>query len=220
MQHVEQENPLLDKALHFTRGKMRVFLSWVALYFLIVSIHSLPNIWGLAVMFIGATIRFVASGFIDKEGRLSVAGPYAYVRNPLYLGSILIAVGAALAQGNVWLVIGFTIASIGMHLPIIWAEERVLSKKFGEVYLEFKARVPRLFPWKLISSAKELLKYPNINAPHFSWSKCIHNKAYEAYFVFLAIALLQVGVYYAKENSGGLGQTICSVTSLFCSVNN
>lgn len=189
----------LDKILHFTRGKMRVVLSWLALVFLISCTDKFPQWPGTILLFSGALLRFISSGYIDKEGRLSVGGPYQFVRNPLYLGSILIAVGAAAAQENVALTIGFTLGSILMHLPIIWAEERVLSVKFGADYQLFKSTVPRLFPWKFWG-AKALLSNPNINIPKFSWKRGMHNKAYEAFFVFLAVYLLEVAVWYYKTN--------------------
>ena len=115
----------LDKFLHFTRGKMRVVLSWLGLVFLISYINQFPQWPGVLLLFLGALLRFVASGYLDKEGRLSVGGPYQFVRNPLYLGSIMIAVGAAAAQENIYLVLGFAFGSILMHVPIIWAEDKV-----------------------------------------------------------------------------------------------
>lgn len=188
----------LDKVLHFTRGKMRVVLSWLALYFLIVNIKQFPSYLGITVLFLGALLRFISSGYIDKEGKLSVGGPYQFVRNPLYLGSILIAVGAALAQSNWILTAAFFVGSILMHLPIIWAEERVLSVKFGADYQTFKNTVPRLIPWKFWGGSA-LLNNPNINIPKFSWSRCMHNKAYEAFLVFLAILVLEIAVWKVKE---------------------
>lgn len=186
-----------ERFLHFTRGKMRVVLSWLLLIFLVYAIDKNPQWPGILVMLAGAMLRCISSGYIDKEGRLSVAGPYRFVRNPLYLGSILIAVGAALAQENILLLLFFTAAAVIVHLPIIMAEERVLKQKFGANYLLFLKNVPRLVPWRIWP--KDWVRTgSDINVPKFSFSQWRENKGYEALFVFLAVVLLQFGVVAAK----------------------
>ena len=199
---VEASPTLLDKVLHFTRGKMRVFLSWFAILILIGFIHQAPNWKGILVIFMGAFLRYFSSGYIDKEGKLSIGGPYKLVRNPLYVGSILIAMGAGLAQDDWLLTAILTVCSILMHLPIIWAEERVLTSKFGEQYRVYKANVPRLLPrpnWNFDTS--KLLAEANINTAHFSWKTCNKNKGYEAFLVFLAVVAIQFGLWKLKEKN-------------------
>src|SRR5215212_1338801 len=60
---------------------------------------------GACVVAIGVWIRAIASGHVDKNATLAMSGPYAYTRNPLYLGSIVIAAGFAIAALSVWVAV-------------------------------------------------------------------------------------------------------------------
>jgi protein-S-isoprenylcysteine O-methyltransferase Ste14 len=79
------------------------------LVFLFLAIGNQVSWLGIAIMFAGATLRFLASGYIDKEGRLSIAGPYRYSRNPLYVGSFLLTLGSAVAVNSLWLIAAYFI---------------------------------------------------------------------------------------------------------------
>src|SRR3954467_2732139 len=85
------------------RGKTRIALAWIFAAILVFSARSYPSLPGIAVCFAGATIRYWASGYLRKDSRPAVGGPYAFVRNPLYLGTWLMAIGAALAVESWWL---------------------------------------------------------------------------------------------------------------------
>src|SRR5689334_19604890 len=79
----------------FIQGKTRIVLAWIFALLLGFTARKYPNWPGIGVCFIGATVRFWASGFLRKDTRPAVGGPYAYVRNPLYLGTYLMALGVA-----------------------------------------------------------------------------------------------------------------------------
>ena len=92
---------------------------------------------------IGIVLRALASGHVKKDQELTTTGPYAYTRNPLYLGSVIIAAGFAVAAQNVWIV-GLILAMFAaIYVPVIRAEEAYLQAKFPE-YAAYAARVPRL----------------------------------------------------------------------------
>jgi hypothetical protein len=101
--------------------------------------------WSLALVLPGLWLRGYASGYVKKNRELTVTGPYAHTRNPLYLGSMLIAAGfaAALMSWPVALVLagGFTV----IYVPVIAAEERFLRAAFPE-FDTYCRRVPRLIP--------------------------------------------------------------------------
>ena len=102
-------------------------------------------ILGAAVAGIGVILRALASGHVRKDQELTTTGPYAYIRNPLYLGSVIIAAGFAVAAQNVWIV-GLILAMFAaIYVPVIRAEEAYLQAKFPE-YAAYAARVPRLIP--------------------------------------------------------------------------
>lgn len=93
----------------------------------------------------GLALRAAASGRIRKNRELTTTGPYAYTRNPLYLGSILIAVGFVLAARNLWIAVAAVVMFLAIYLPVIRAEEQYLRSVFS-AYDQYASQVPRLFP--------------------------------------------------------------------------
>lgn len=100
---------------------------------------------GTAVAAVGVWIRAVASGHVKKNEELATTGPYAYTRNPLYLGSIVIAIGFCIAALSLWIAIAMVGMFIAIYVPVIRGEEAFLSAHFPE-YAAYASRVPRLFP--------------------------------------------------------------------------
>ena len=101
--------------------------------------------WSLALVVPGLWLRGYAAGYVKKNRELTVTGPYAYTRNPLYLGSMLIAAGFALAllswPVGLMLALGFTV----IYVPVIASEERFLRATFPG-FDAYCRRVPRLIP--------------------------------------------------------------------------
>ena len=100
---------------------------------------------GSALALAGVWIRAVSSGHVKKNEELATSGPYAYTRNPLYFGSIVIAAGFALAALR-WEIAGaLVILFAAIYIPVIRGEEQFLSRQFAG-YAEYCSRVPRLLP--------------------------------------------------------------------------
>jgi protein-S-isoprenylcysteine O-methyltransferase Ste14 len=100
---------------------------------------------GCVLVIAGLAIRAAASGHIRKNRELATTGPYAYTRNPLYLGSVLIAAGFVVAARNPWIAIAALLMFIVIYLPVIKAEETYLRSTFPG-YSDYAAHVPRLLP--------------------------------------------------------------------------
>jgi protein-S-isoprenylcysteine O-methyltransferase Ste14 len=100
---------------------------------------------GAMLSLIGLAVRAIASGHIRKNAELATTGPYAYTRNPLYLGSVLMAVGFVIAARNGWIALGATIMFLVIYVPVIKAEEVYLRELFTG-YEQYAANVPRLLP--------------------------------------------------------------------------
>jgi protein-S-isoprenylcysteine O-methyltransferase Ste14 len=100
---------------------------------------------GTAFIVAGIAVRAAASGHIRKNRELTTTGPYAYTRNPLYLGSILIAIGFALAARNLWIAVGLMLMFSLIYWPVIRDEESYLQSAFP-AYEAYAASVPRFFP--------------------------------------------------------------------------
>jgi protein-S-isoprenylcysteine O-methyltransferase Ste14 len=93
----------------------------------------------------GLLIRALGSGHVRKNEALATSGPYAYTRNPLYLGSLLIGVGFAIAARSWWIGLALVVMFFAIYLPVIYGEEKFLRNKFPE-FNEYARRVPRLIP--------------------------------------------------------------------------
>ena len=100
---------------------------------------------GAAVAATGVFLRAMASGHVKKNEQLATTGPYAYCRNPLYLGSIIIAIGFAIAARDLWVAIGIVGLFIVIYVPVMRSEEDFLRQQFAE-YESYARRVPRLIP--------------------------------------------------------------------------
>ena len=104
-----------------------------------------PIAWSLLLVIPGLWLRGYAAGYVKKNSELTMTGPYAHVRNPLYLGSILIAGGFGVALMSLPFAIALLVFFLLIYVPVIASEEAFLRDNF----LEFEwycARVPRLIP--------------------------------------------------------------------------
>ena len=100
---------------------------------------------GGLVMIPGLILRGLASGHVQKDKQLTTSGPYAYTRNPLYLGSLLMAAGFAIAARSWWIVALMFLMFAVIYIPVIAAEERYLRKTFPE-FADYSRHVPRMLP--------------------------------------------------------------------------
>lgn len=103
---------------------------------------------GSSISVIGLIVRALASGHVRKNEQLTTTGPYAYTRNPLYLGSLIIALGFTLASRS-WIIGAIAAAMlVGIYVPVIRSEERFLRARFPE-FDDYCRDVPRLLPrWR------------------------------------------------------------------------
>ena len=100
---------------------------------------------GSSIAVVGLSVRALASGHVRKNEQLTTTGPYAYTRNPLYLGSLIIALGFTLASRS-WTVAAIAAAILVLvYIPVIRSEEEFLRSHFPE-FNDYCRNVPRLFP--------------------------------------------------------------------------
>ncbi len=102
-------------------------------------------LWSLALVLPGLWLRGYAAGYVKKNRELTQTGPYAHVRNPLYLGSMLIAFGFALALLSWPVALVLAIGFLIIYVPVIASEERFLRATFPD-FGSYCDRVPRLIP--------------------------------------------------------------------------
>ncbi|MBS1877384.1 MAG: isoprenylcysteine carboxylmethyltransferase family protein [Acidobacteria bacterium] len=100
---------------------------------------------GVPVAFAGLALRGWAAGHLEKNRELATSGPYALVRNPLYLGTLIVAAGFVIAARRWELGVIFALVFGGVYLPVIELEEQHLRKLFPS-YADYAGRVPTLWP--------------------------------------------------------------------------
>lgn len=133
----------------------------------------------------GLWLRAFAAGYVKKNAELTRTGPYAYTRNPLYLGSMLIAFGFAVAAGRLWLGLLLVGLFLAIYWPTILSEEAYLRGAFAG-FDEYAAKVPRLLP-RL--TAARFGAGEAVGAGQFSPERYRHHREYNA--------LMGAGALYA-----------------------
>ena len=128
-----------------TRSRVPLGFIFAAAYFWFAHPTWISLGAGFAVASLGVLIRALASGHIRKNAELATTGPYAYTRNPLYLGSIIIAAGFIIAARSLWIGIGALAMFAFIYLPAITAEEKYLRSTFPG-YDRYAQEVPRFLP--------------------------------------------------------------------------
>ena len=126
---------------------------------------------GMPVALLGLALRAWAAGCLAKNQQLSTGGPYAYTRNPLYLGTLIVAVGLVIASCNWILAALFATVFLFVYLPVIQLEEQHLHALFPD-YAAYAHHVPVLLPrWT---------PGPQKNPHPFRWALYLKNKEYQA----------------------------------------
>jgi protein-S-isoprenylcysteine O-methyltransferase Ste14 len=131
---------------------------------------------GSAIVVAGLVVRGLASGHLKKNEVLTMSGPYAYTRNPLYFGSLVLTAGFVIVSRSWWVALIAAIIFFGIYLPVIRAEEEFLRNRFPE-FAEYARNVPRLFP-RFRSYQSSLGDLQGLHA--FSWELYWKHREYNA----------------------------------------
>jgi protein-S-isoprenylcysteine O-methyltransferase Ste14 len=147
---------------------------------------------GAAVSLVGLLLRAWGSGHLRKNDALATSGPYAYTRNPLYLGSFIMGLGFTIASGRWALVILFLALFLGIYLPVMRVESATLAQLFGESFQEYSRAVPLFLP--------RLTAYREGQArTSFDRSLYMRYREYQAALgLLIAWGLLVIKAYYVK----------------------
>ena len=121
------------------------FLS-AAVFLLLAKPRPATLIAGSIVSLFGLLLRAWAAGHIRKNDALAVSGPYAYTRNPLYLGSFLLGLGFTIGAGRWYLGLLFAALFLGIYFPVMRVESRTMEQLFGDSFLRYAGAVPLFFP--------------------------------------------------------------------------
>ena len=129
-------------------SRYRVPAGWAVGVLVVLLARTTPAslLMGLPLVLAGEAVRIWASGHIEKTKRLATGGPYAHSRNPLYAGSVLIALGVAIACASPWVVLAVALYFLAFYPSVMREEAAFLANKFPGEHAEWAAAVPLFWP--------------------------------------------------------------------------
>lgn len=129
---------------------------------------------GLPISVLGLLLRGWAAGHLAKDRELATSGPYAYIRNPLYAGTLIVALGIVIASRNIWLAVIFSAVFLLVYLPAIELEEQHLR----EIFPNYEAYGKAVRRWVPVSRWED-------TSGRFTWSLYKRNEEYKAALGFM-----------------------------------
>jgi protein-S-isoprenylcysteine O-methyltransferase Ste14 len=174
---VDSEVVLVRPRKFWARWRVRVGYPVAAVYWLLAVPTSQSTLIGGIIAVLGLLVRAVASGHLQKDEALATSGPYAYTRNPLYLGSALLAAGFLVA-GRSWIAGAIVALYFAVfYSAVIRSEERDVRERFGAAFDQYASRVPLFFP----RPARRQTRAPEASSMNaFSWTQYMRNREYQA----------------------------------------
>lgn len=168
----------------FARWRVRLgyFLAVFVLWFARPTPRSI--IFGAIVGTIGLSLRAYAAGYLHKQSVLTVTGPYRYTRNPLYLGSSVLALGAGIATRS-WISATILVVYFALvYAMVMRREEQELFLQHGEAFRAYAAVVPLFLPRMTAAKLHAAV------AGNFSFAQYKKNHEYEAAVGFLLLLVV------------------------------
>lgn len=166
-------------------SRFRVAGGYVAGLLALVLADSFPLslVVGGVLAALGEGLRIWASGHIEKTEHLATGGPYAHTRNPLYLGSLLVGLGVAVAAASVWAALVAVLYFAAFYPSVIREEGAFLRAKFGPAYEEWARVVPVFLPRLWPAGPR---------ASRFRWERVRRNREWRT---AIAIPILAVALF-------------------------
>lgn len=170
---------------HKIARRIRVPLgfAFAAIYLWLAQPSRFSIAFGCLVALLGLLLRAYASGHLRKNEQLATSGPYAYTRNPLYLGSLVIAAGFAVAALSWWIAFIAVIIFVTIYIPVMRSEETFLRNNFPE-FSDYFNHVPQLIP--------RLSPYQSSStgfSAHLYWKHREYNAVLGAVLMFAALIM-------------------------------
>jgi hypothetical protein len=181
----------------FKFKKIRLLLAWgsIPLLLLCSNMNDRSFQWGAVLMVLGEMIRFWALGFMEKKGKqLAMSGPYAFVRNPLYVGNFFLGLGVTVIVWNWIILVLFLVGFLGIYAGTIRGEEKHLQEMFGPTFVDYCKHVPAFIP--------RLSPYDAPAKDAFLWSRITKHHEYITVMgiaLILLLIRLYAKVFLAKE---------------------
>ncbi len=176
--------------------RIRVTSGFLIIPLLFIAAHPTVNslLAGVTISLIGLLIRAWASGYLKKNQELTITGPYAFTRNPLYLGTFIMAMGVAVSTNSWWFVAVFVALYLLIYVPVMLAEAETLNELFPAEYASYSERVPmflpRLLPFRKAPDGER-------GGKNFALSQYLKHREYRAAFgIFTVYVLLAAKMFF------------------------
>lgn len=197
MQEAQTENRRTFRKL---AQRYRVAAGFLLAPLLLLSAKPTPRslISGAAISLFGLLIRAWASGYLKKNMELTITGPYAYTRNPLYFGTFIMAAGIAISTDVWWVVALFVALYLLIYAPVMMAEAETLVKLFPNEYATYSKRVPMFLP-RLSPFRERHTSVTPSGERRFAFSQYLKHREYQAALgLSLVYALLTAKFLFLK----------------------
>jgi len=164
-------------------SRYRVPVGWLVGLAVVVLARPTPvsMALGLPLVVAGEAVRIWASGHIEKTKTLATGGPYALCRHPLYVGSLLLALGVAVASSSLWVVLAVAAYFLAFFPSVMGEETDFLAKKFPEEFAAWSAEVPPFWPRRAPGGPR---------SSHFEWSRVSLNREWRTVLALPVVAAL------------------------------
>lgn len=159
------------------RWRVRIGYPVAVFYWLLATPTPRWIAFGAGVAALGLLVRAAASGELRKNQELATSGIYSSTRNPLYVGSAILALGFIIAGHSVWAGLLVALYFSVFYYAVMRNEEEDLRAKFGAAFQEYAASVPLFFP-NVFSSGKPASEGKPRKT--FSWQQYRRNREYKA----------------------------------------
>ena len=143
---------------------------------------------GIWLIIAGLLLRAWSNGYAIKLEKLTTSGPYAFVRHPLYLGTMLLAIGFIIMLKIYYIGVLFLFIMAAVYYQTIINEERMLEQKFKHLYVNYVKKVPIILP--AISPYREGEKWP------FSFKRLMKSKEYK---LFIWVIVMVIAFHLKDE---------------------
>jgi protein-S-isoprenylcysteine O-methyltransferase Ste14 len=165
----------------FTRWRVRLGYPLAVLVLWLARPTPESILWAIPVGLVGLSVRAAAAGYLHKQEILTVDGPYAHTRNPLYFGSAVLAIAVAIATWS-WIAALILCAYFAIFYSVVMRrEEGELRAHHGVAFDEYARAVPLFFP--RFSAAR----LPSSRAGSFSFAQYTKNREYRAAIGFVLL---------------------------------
>lgn len=182
----------VNAAAFFARWRVRLGYPLAALVLWLARPSPKSILAGAIIGAIGLGIRASAAGHLHKQQVLTMTGPYAYTRNPLYFGSFILLIGVAVATRSVASTL-ILFAYFGLFYSFVMRrEEGELFQHHGQAFREYARTVPLFFP--RVTPAKASAEH----AGAFSLEQYKKNREYRAFFGFLLLLFVFLVIWFVR----------------------